>query len=136
MLKQSSAEAHVILNPLLVFAFLQVHGLDNSTWENTEIVNIDIADRSCISTKVRASQVVCRNKPRFWSLCCKYSKFSKCSVKSTCCLLVCFIFVMAMLYHCRTTTQNMTQPSLSPRRRVEDLWDQSGRYCTSCCSSL
>ncbi|TMS07595.1 phosphatidylinositol transfer protein beta isoform-like [Larimichthys crocea] len=28
-----------------------VHGLDNSTWENTEIVNIDIADRSCISTK-------------------------------------------------------------------------------------
>ncbi|XP_044057840.1 phosphatidylinositol transfer protein beta isoform-like [Siniperca chuatsi] len=28
-----------------------VHGLDKSTWEKTEIVDIDIADRSCISPK-------------------------------------------------------------------------------------
>ncbi|XP_044210901.1 phosphatidylinositol transfer protein alpha isoform-like [Thunnus albacares] len=28
-----------------------VHGLDKSTWDKTEIVDIDIADRSCISAK-------------------------------------------------------------------------------------
>lgn len=32
---------------------MQVHGLDKSTWDAAEVVNIDIADKSCISAKVR-----------------------------------------------------------------------------------
>ncbi|KAM7399762.1 hypothetical protein PAMP_019007 [Pampus punctatissimus] len=28
-----------------------VHGLDKSSWDKTEIVDIDIADRSCIASK-------------------------------------------------------------------------------------
>lgn len=39
-------------NSFLVVLLVQVHKLDNSTWQNVMVVPIDIADRSQVSTAV------------------------------------------------------------------------------------
>lgn len=36
----------------VLFVFVQVHKLDNSTWQNVSVVPIDIADRSQVSAAV------------------------------------------------------------------------------------
>lgn len=37
---------------IATFSLPQVHQLEKSVWETTEVINIDIADRSCINPKV------------------------------------------------------------------------------------
>lgn len=50
-------QSNVSILPCFVGA-LQVHGLDEATWDSVKVENIDIADRSAVDPKVR-----CRGKP-------------------------------------------------------------------------
>lgn len=39
------------------FALLQVHNLDQKTWDSVEVVNIDIADRNQVNAKVKQKKM-------------------------------------------------------------------------------
>lgn len=93
------------------FSLPQVHQLEKSVWETTEVVNIDIADRSCINPKVNT-----------WTV-----SYVLLHISFLCWLYITLLFAW---FPFRNTRKNLIQPSLSQWRQVEGLWDLTGRYCT------
>lgn len=110
LLKQLAAFNFTVTKADLCVFLPQVHKLEKKLWDQTQVVNINIADSENINPKVM--HLVYERCLKFrWTL-----------LNGSTCVRACF--------QSRNTRKNWTQPNSSRRRRVEAPWDQTGRSDT------